>query len=106
MLGRHTALAALVCLAVTSTLACSQVESEEEAEGSEDAITMSQSENALIDVPFYFAMPKTALSGPLNRRGYSYSTLWNPARETTVNDLGLRVIAVPEPGAAGTPERR
>ncbi len=106
MLGRLHSLTALVVLAATSVVACSNAAEEDESEGTEDAITMSTRDNALIDVPFYFAMPKSALSGPLNRQGYSYPTLWNPAREESVNDLGLRVIAVPEPGAAGTPERR
>src|SRR5688572_14124260 len=106
MLGRLRFVALAALTLSTSVLACSNAESEgNEAEDSDD-ITMSNKDNALIDVPFYFAMPKSALSGPLNRSGYSYATLWNPAREAAVTDLGLRVIAVPETGAAGTPERR
>lgn len=102
---RRIALAALVAVS-SSVVACAAPNEEEDAAMDEGHLEMSSREDALLDVPFYFSMPKSALSGPLERRLYSYPTVWNPAREAAVSDLGLRVIAVPESGEPGTPERR
>lgn len=107
-LFRKLGLASVLAL-VASSAACAAPTDDSEAEEAavdEGEIRVSTNDNALIDVPFYFAMPKSSLSGPLNRRGYTYSTLWNPAREESLSDVGLRVIAVPEQGTPGSPQRR
>lgn len=103
---RSIALAALVALS-SSVVACAAPDAgEDEAAADEGHLEMSSDDNALVKVPFYFSMPKSSLSGPLNRQKYSYATLWNPAREDAVKDLGLRVIAVPEQGEPGSVDRR
>src|SRR5262245_41118822 len=101
---RCLALAALIALS-SSVAACAAPSAESEEEGGgeeaavgEDHLEMSNDTDKLVKVPFYFAMPKSSLSGPLERTKYSYSTLWNPSRETGLTDIGLRVIAVPEQG--------
>jgi hypothetical protein len=110
-LSRKLGLAAL--LAFTSgTVACAaptdEVDDLDEVgvDEGEVRITMSRNPGALIDTPFYFSVPKDSLSGPLNRRGYSYPTLWNPASEGSLEDVGLRVIAVPEGGPHGSAARK
>jgi hypothetical protein len=103
---RSVAVAALVALS-SSVVACAAPDgADDEAAADEGHLEMSNDEGALVKVPFYFAMPKSSLSGPLNRQKYSYATLWNPAREDAVQNLGLRVIAVPEQGEPGSVERR
>lgn len=52
----------------------------------------SEDPERLADVPFYFSVPKAAVSVPLNRSAYSFPTLWNISTEG--EDVGLRVIAV------------
>lgn len=98
---RRFSLAFAATLALSVAAGCSADDAA--AENVED---YSSDPNALLDVPFYFAMPKSALSGPLERNKYSYPTLWNAARERGLTDVGLRVIAVPEQGDPGTPARR
>jgi hypothetical protein len=79
---------------------------EDEAEAADSNLDLSNDPGALIKAPLYFSMPKTALSGPLARDKYSYSTLWNPSTDPGASALGLRIIAVPEKGGAGTSVRR
>lgn len=62
-----------------------------DGEGKGDAAT-STDPNRLIDVPFYFSMPKTAVTTTLNRPAYPYPTLWNGSLQAS--DVGLRVIAI------------
>jgi len=109
---RRLGLAALVALS-SSVAACAAPSDSSGDDGTNDDVgvdeghlELSDDPNALVKVPFYFAMPKTAASGPLARNKYSYATLWNPAREGALTDLGLRIIAVPEQGQPGTVERR
>ena len=54
--------------------------------------------NKLLDVPFYFSVPKTAITTEVNRAGYSYPTVWNPSTE--VKESGLRVIAIKQAGTS------
>ncbi len=48
--------------------------------------------NRLLDAPFYFSIPKTAVTTTLNRAAYPYPTLWNDSTEA--KEVGLRVIAI------------
>src|SRR5690606_7683417 len=59
--------------------------------GKGDAATSSDP-NRLIDVPFYFSVPKTASTLPLNRPAYPYPTVWNGSVQAS--DVGLRIIAI------------
>ena len=70
---------------------------------SSDAVTSSTDASRLVDVPFYFAVPKTAITTEVNRRAYSYPTVWNPSTE--VKDSGLRVIAIRQQGTSPAAKR-
>lgn len=59
---------------------------------SEDDVTTSRSDNRILDTPFYFSIPKSAVSVPLNRSQYPYPTVWNPS--TNVAEAGLRAIVI------------
>lgn len=59
--------------------------------GKGDGATSSDPDR-LLDVPFYFSMPKTAVTTPLERARYPYPTLWN--KSVQGDEVGLRVIAV------------
>ncbi|MBX3228951.1 MAG: hypothetical protein KIT84_41530 [Labilithrix sp.] len=76
---------------------CAAETDETSAEGSEEAIT-SASQDKVLDVPFYFSVPKSAITTPLNRSAYPYPTVWNPSTE--VEEAGLRVIAVNQNGTS------
>src|ERR1043165_3158281 len=64
---------------------------DQDGEGKGDAATSSDP-NRLIDVPFYFSTPKTAVTLPLDRNAYPYPTLWNPSQQA--GEVGLRIIAI------------
>jgi len=64
---------------------------DQDGEGKGDGIS-SEDPNRLLDAPFYFSVPKTAVTTPLNRAGYPYPTLWNDSTEA--KEVGLRVIAI------------
>ncbi|MBS2012259.1 MAG: hypothetical protein JST00_05205 [Deltaproteobacteria bacterium] len=63
---------------------------------SEDNVKVSADANRLLDVPFYFGVPKSAVTTEINRRAYSYPTVWQSSVE--VKDVGLRMIAVKQAG--------
>lgn len=94
--------------ACTSLVGCSSEGIDQYDDRSDDAIVKGSTKpDAVIDVPFYFAMPKTSLA-PLTmemRQKYSFATVWNHVREAGIDDLGLRLLVVPEgaggPGSAG-----
>src|SRR5215510_13930863 len=52
----------------------------------------SSSPERLADIPFYFSIPKPAVTVPLDRAAYPYPTLWNKSVEGDA--VGLRIIAV------------
>jgi hypothetical protein len=52
----------------------------------------SDSPDRLLELPFYFSVPKTAVTVPLERAKYPFPTLWNPSVQG--DEVGLRVIAV------------
>lgn len=90
----------LALLSSLAVVAC-QGEATEESESGSGAVVesegkpvMSTDPNRLIDVPFYFSVPKSAVadSVTLNRNGYSYPTLWNSSTE--LETAGLRIIAI------------
>lgn len=58
----------------------------------DDGLTSSAAANRLVDLPFYFTVPKSAVTTEIDRAKYSYPTVWNPSVE--VPNAGLRVIAV------------
>jgi len=91
-LARILALVALT----TSAAACATSEDEgddyvREDIGKGDAATSSDP-NRLLDIPFYFSVPKSAVTVPLNRPAYPYPTVWNGSMQAS--DVGLRVIAI------------
>jgi hypothetical protein len=59
--------------------------------GKEDGVS-SSSDDHVLDAPFYFGVPRTAITTSIERQLYPYPTVWNPTQE--VDELGLRVIAV------------
>lgn len=63
----------------------------------------AQDPNALIDSPFYFGVPKSVVTTPLERAKYTYPTLWNPS--SNAPDVGLRIIAVEQAGTAPAQKR-
>lgn len=68
-----------------------QVDGDVDGKGDGSGIS-STDPSRLFDAPFYFSVPKSVVSVPLNRAGYSYPTLWN--KSTEADDVGLRVIAI------------
>ncbi len=52
----------------------------------------SQSPDRVVDIPYYFSMPKSAVSVELDRQAYPQPTVWNPSNSSDA--LGLRIIAV------------
>jgi hypothetical protein len=62
-----------------------------DGDGKADGAT-STDPNRLLDVPFYFSVPKDAVTTTLDRSKYPYPTLWN--NSTAASDVGLRIIAV------------
>jgi hypothetical protein len=87
---------ALLSLATASAMGCAAPADESDGESSQDAITSSPDESRLLDVPFYFSVPKGAITTEVNRKAYSYPTVWNPSTE--VKESGLRVIAIKQAG--------
>ena len=64
---------------------------DQDGEGKGDAATSSDP-NRLLDVPFYFSAPKTAVSVAINRQAFPYPTVWNPSVQA--GEVGLRIIAI------------
>lgn len=62
-----------------------------DGEGKGDA-AISSDPDRLLDVPFYFSMPKGVVTTTLNRPAYPYPTVWNSSLQSS--DIGLRVIAI------------
>ena len=96
-LGRLSMLLALGSVtALTQGCAAEAEDDGSEAEVGVDAVKTSEASDRLIDVPFYFSVPKEAISTPLNRPQYPYPTVWNPSSE--VENAGLRLIVVHQGG--------
>jgi hypothetical protein len=64
----------------------------------EDNLATSAAPDRLIDTPFYFSVPKSAVSVAIAREKYPYATVWNPSPE--VKEVGLRIIAIPQNGSS------
>ena len=62
-----------------------------DSEGKGDG-AFSSDPNRLLDVPFYFSVPKGAITATLDRASYPYPTLWNSSLQAS--DVGLRIIAI------------
>ncbi len=86
---------AIVPFLIPLVFACGNEFEEDERDpfgsGKADSIS-SDNPNRVVDIPFYFGMPKSAVTLPLDRQAYPQPTLWNPSNENS--DLGLRVIAI------------
>jgi hypothetical protein len=52
----------------------------------------SDSPDRIADLPFYFSVPRSSATTPIDPDSLPYPTLWNPSLES--DDLALRVIAV------------
>ena len=90
MQPRLFALLALVASCATEDEALDQYD-DVDGSGKGDGAT-STDPNRLLDVPFYFSVPKSAITTPLDRARYPYPTLWN--KSVQGDEVGLRVIAV------------
>ncbi len=96
-LGRLSMLLALASVtALTQGCAAEADDDGSDAEVGVDAIKTSSSADRLIDVPFYFSVPKEAITTPLNRPQYPYPTVWNPSSE--VENAGLRLVVINQGG--------
>lgn len=91
-------LSLLALATVTAAAGCAAPSDEAGAETAADAVTSSTDATRLLDIPFYFAVPKAAITTEVNRRAYSYPTVWNPSTE--VKESGLRLIAVRQQGTS------
>ncbi len=93
----RTSLFAFATAAVSFTAACAteaDVDSYDDVDsrgGKEDAFN-STAVDRLADIPFYFSVPKSAVTIPLNRAAYPYPTLWNKSMQG--DEAGLRIIAI------------
>lgn len=83
-------------LALATASGCAAEAEDTDQGGSADAVRASTAPDAILDVPFYFGVPKTAIDVELNRQGYAYPTIWNPSKQS--KDVGLRVLAVKQNG--------
>ena len=94
-LGSFAAVLALATAAFTQGCAASGPEDVIEGNG---ALSASSAGDKLLDVPFYFSVPKQEVSVALNKTAYSYPTVWN----TSIGNpnAGLRVIAIKQPGTS------
>jgi hypothetical protein len=88
----------LALLTMTAAAGCAAPTDDADAESSQDAVTSSPDSTKLLDVPFYFSVPKAAITTEVNRAAYSYPTVWNTSTE--VKESGLRVIAVKQAGTS------
>jgi hypothetical protein len=91
----------LFLLAALSLVGCVDSEADYQGDtGKEDGA--SSDPDRLIDVPFYFSVPKDAVTATLDRAKYPFPTLWNPSEHD--GPVGLRIIAVKQ--GAGTAARQ
>lgn len=88
----------LALLSLTAAAGCAAPTDDADAESTQDAVTSSPDSAKLLDVPFYFSVPKAAITTEVNRAAYSYPTVWNPSTE--VKEAGLRVIAIKQAGTS------
>jgi hypothetical protein len=92
---RATLLAALTLSTVA--FGCAAPGQDEEADVGGAAVTTSTDPNRLVDTPYYFSVPKDAVTVPIDRQKYPYPTLWNASAEVEAD--GLRVIAIRQAGS-------
>ncbi|MBX3187253.1 MAG: hypothetical protein KF819_09565 [Labilithrix sp.] len=76
---------------------------EDETEAADQGVTASRDEGRLLDIPFYFSVPKSVVKTEIDRRAYSYPTVWNTSME--VKDAGLRMIAIRQAGTSPSAKR-
>ncbi len=89
----------LALLLVALVPACSaEADAPADDEGQDQDVVTSTSPDRLLDVPFYFSVPKSVVKTEINRAKYSYSTVWQPSVE--VKDAGLRIIAIKQAGTS------
>jgi hypothetical protein len=94
-LVRTSSLLLLACMS-SLAFACSGAGTDDTTPEEQDdvggALSTSRDPNRLLDTPFYFSVPKTAATLPLERSKYPYPTVWNESPE--VKEVGLRIIAI------------
>lgn len=92
----RTCLLALLSMS-TFAIGCAQPAADDDV-GSDtgEAVSTSASPDRLLDTPYYFSVPKSAVNVTLNRQAYPYPTLWNGSAE--VENDGLRIIAIKQSG--------
>jgi hypothetical protein len=88
----------LVAVLALSSVAfgCAAPAAEEEADVGGSAVSTSSDPNRLVDTPFYFTVPKEAVTTSIDRQKYPYPTVWNTSPE--VENDGLRMIAIRQAG--------
>jgi len=89
-------LSLLALLSLAAAPGCAAETDDTAAEAADQGVTASRDEGRLLDVPFYFSVPKSVVTTEVNRRAYAYPTVWNPSTE--VKDAGLRMIAIKQDG--------
>ncbi|MFO0738665.1 MAG: hypothetical protein U0270_22400 [Labilithrix sp.] len=96
---RISSLATVALLSLLVGAGCAAENGAEDSAAQDDAISSSAaSPDKVLNVPFYFSVPKAAITTPVDRSAYPYPTVWNASTE--VADAGLRVIAINQGGQA------
>ncbi len=98
MRSAYSLVALLAFATLTAAPGCaSPTDDGKDDEGSsENGVKASGDANRLLDIPFYFGVPKGVVTTEINRRAYSYPTVWQSSVE--VKDVGLRMIAIKQAG--------
>jgi hypothetical protein len=89
----HVSFFALLSLVAASGCATETGDAEQDQA---NAVSASRDAQRVLDVPFYFSVPKAVIDTEIDRSSFTYGTYWNPSKESDA--LGLRVIAVPQRG--------
>ena len=79
----NTKLSVVALLALASIAAapgCASPTEENDNDISEDNVKASADASRLVDIPFYFGVPKSVVTQEVNRRAYSYPTVWQPTQ--------------------------
>lgn len=95
---RISSLGPLALLTLLVGTGCAAENGADDTVESVDALTSSAAADKVLDVPFYFAVPKAAVTTSIDRSAYPYPTVWNASTE--VAEAGLRVIAINQGGQA------
>src|SRR5690606_33724025 len=92
MFARLTALTSLALLTATLAAGCADDGSPDVASSEGAVANISDAPDKIVDVRFYFGVPRSAIHVPLNRAGYTYPNARNPSTDAAGD--GLRAIVV------------